>query len=342
MNSRLSEVNIFRTAKKFFAIAGLFALTLICAGTSNAQVKPAQTDVAAANSGATVPGTPPSTQASSPTTPARGATEKSAQTVAQNSSTKSPAPNRQHEGITVHGYWVIEVKNPDGKVVTHREFENALNAPTGGPLLTALMLGQNSPGAWAIGLSAAGNPTGNSLCTTPTGVVIDGAPPLPSALTNVCVIGQNGDFYFQQCDDGHGCFSTAPNGLATPTAALSQNTVATVTLMGQMTAEAPGNIEAVTTMLMTCPSTITPNSCPTTPTPIPGLATAAWYPPLILQVPGNGGPVGDLVNFFPFGIPLTLKTFAAQGSCGGTNQPLCYVPVTAQQVVSVTVQLSFQ
>ena len=29
-------------------------------------------------------------------------------------------------GITVHGHWVIDVKNPDGKVASHHEFENSL------------------------------------------------------------------------------------------------------------------------------------------------------------------------------------------------------------------------
>jgi hypothetical protein len=31
-----------------------------------------------------------------------------------------------HEGIKVHGHWVIDVRNPDGSLVTHHEFENAL------------------------------------------------------------------------------------------------------------------------------------------------------------------------------------------------------------------------
>jgi hypothetical protein len=30
------------------------------------------------------------------------------------------------EGIKVHGYWTIEIRNPDGSVVSHQEFENSL------------------------------------------------------------------------------------------------------------------------------------------------------------------------------------------------------------------------
>src|SRR5215469_7481393 len=29
-------------------------------------------------------------------------------------------------GIKVHGHWTIDVRNPDGTLVTHREFENSL------------------------------------------------------------------------------------------------------------------------------------------------------------------------------------------------------------------------
>ena len=34
----------------------------------------------------------------------------------------------QSEGIKVHGRWVIEVRNPDGSVAQHREFNNSLHS----------------------------------------------------------------------------------------------------------------------------------------------------------------------------------------------------------------------
>jgi hypothetical protein len=37
-----------------------------------------------------------------------------------------PGAKGSHEGITVHGHWIIEVKNPDGKVANRVEFENSL------------------------------------------------------------------------------------------------------------------------------------------------------------------------------------------------------------------------
>ena len=44
---------------------------------------------------------------------------------------KPAEPNRdsaggRHEGIKVHGHWVIDVRNPDGSLAQHRDFENAL------------------------------------------------------------------------------------------------------------------------------------------------------------------------------------------------------------------------
>jgi hypothetical protein len=31
-----------------------------------------------------------------------------------------------HEGLKVHGHWTIDVRNPDGTLASHHEFENAL------------------------------------------------------------------------------------------------------------------------------------------------------------------------------------------------------------------------
>lgn len=70
------------------------------------------------------------------------------------------APNRenfqqsgQHEGIKVHGHWTIEVRNPDGKLVTHREFENALDN-FGGRLLAQYLARNETVGQWNVALLA--------------------------------------------------------------------------------------------------------------------------------------------------------------------------------------------
>jgi hypothetical protein len=43
------------------------------------------------------------------------------------------------EGIKVHGHWIIDVRNPDGSLAQHRDFENSLQ--DGGQFLTGLVSG---------------------------------------------------------------------------------------------------------------------------------------------------------------------------------------------------------
>jgi hypothetical protein len=62
-------------------------------------------------------------------------------------------PRGGDDGITVHGHWTIEVKNPDGKLVSHREFENGLlsGAVGGGATLLSAFLGRAiTPGSWWV------------------------------------------------------------------------------------------------------------------------------------------------------------------------------------------------
>ena len=55
------------------------------------------------------------------------------------------------EGIQVHGRWTIEVREPDGTLVTRREFDNALGGFT--PRELAKILGRvSSVGLWQIDL----------------------------------------------------------------------------------------------------------------------------------------------------------------------------------------------
>ncbi len=56
------------------------------------------------------------------------------------------------EGIQVHGHWTIEVKDPDGKVAVHREFENSLATSAGASVLGNLLLGYVVPGGFAVTL----------------------------------------------------------------------------------------------------------------------------------------------------------------------------------------------
>jgi hypothetical protein len=72
----------------------------------------------------------------------------------QTAPSSKPAPRGTQEGIQIHGHWTVEVRNPDGKLVTHREFENGLaNPPNAGPaLLSALLTRGVTAGSWEVNL----------------------------------------------------------------------------------------------------------------------------------------------------------------------------------------------
>ena len=87
-------------------------------------------------------------------------------TAQASSSQENPSRGGQHEGIKVHGHWTIEVRNPDGAVINHREFENSLQS-SGGIALASILAGAASPGMWEIRL--------NGSASTPSP-----CPPAPS------------------------------------------------------------------------------------------------------------------------------------------------------------------
>jgi hypothetical protein len=80
----------------------------------------------------------------------------------QSSPTNEPRPKGKNEGITIHGHWTIEVRNPDGKVVAHREFENSL-VPVGKNVLASLLSNTAVVGSWVVYLCHTGGKSVNCL-----------------------------------------------------------------------------------------------------------------------------------------------------------------------------------
>ena len=56
-----------------------------------------------------------------------------------------------NEGVQVHGHWTIEVRDPDGSLVSHQEFENDL-ASSGPWVLSEILIGHATAGPWDIAL----------------------------------------------------------------------------------------------------------------------------------------------------------------------------------------------
>lgn len=112
-----------------------------------------------------------------------------------------PAPRGSHEGITVHGHWIIDVRNPDGSLVTHREFENSLVTTSGtanGSMFLTGVLGRTiTTGSWEINLITSNNsihimePNSTQSATCPSDIVtcsptltlVAGNPVNPGVLT---------------------------------------------------------------------------------------------------------------------------------------------------------------
>ena len=67
-----------------------------------------------------------------------------------------------NQGISFHGYWVINVRNPDGTLAVHREFENSIQAG-GAAYLLGLMAGYTVPSDYEIFLQS----TGITPCVPP-------------------------------------------------------------------------------------------------------------------------------------------------------------------------------
>jgi hypothetical protein len=57
-------------------------------------------------------------------------------------------------GIKVHGHWTIEVRDPDGTIVSRDEVQNAFNTASGGQFLSQMLAGIITPGAWVVAVGS--------------------------------------------------------------------------------------------------------------------------------------------------------------------------------------------
>lgn len=282
-----------------FALATLSALIFVSAWPSRAQSQ------STASKSATVGATTSAKVAAVDTaTVTQAATPKPV--ASPTAPVRQSAPKGQQEGIKVHGHWVIEVINPDGKRASRTEFENSLVGPN---VLAELLSGNDSMGAWVIQF----NGTPSSPCSTnPNGCYIE----------QVGATALNGQV---NCSAIVGPASPQPSCYATLTESLGAG-AAQLTLSGQAYVDTPTLINGLQTIAYTCsvgsitsttiaPATVSPSTC---------LATVGYGPP-------------DNASF-------TAVTLPAQGSgqCGGANQPSCAVNVNAGQTIALVVTISFQ
>ena len=125
------------------------------------------------------------------------------------------------EGIKVHGDWTIEVRQPDGTLVSKREFKNALAVEGRGTLLTLLTAATEGKPTWGINLlpqDPAPAACADGSCPT--------IQPVPAGL-----------------------YPTVPQNLTVTTAN------GAITLNGSVTANQIGSIGVVSTYLFFCSTT---------------------------------------------------------------------------------------
>jgi hypothetical protein len=233
---------------------------------------------------------------------APGAAVPGAQSAAQTgqTATAGTAAKGTHEGVTVHGHWTIEVKNPDGKVATHREFENAL-VPTYGPAaLTGVLVGNYVPGGYSIALN------------TPTGT---GGPCQPVAGNTACVlvgslITPTPSSWFSSTPGYSGGCISANN--CSPSLSITPNTVSSGVAAGLLfSGSIPGSMTETGTIndvylnpyvcetVQTVPvlSTVSPTACASAAAPIALTLTQAILSPAVSVTAGQSVSVSVQISF---------------------------------------------
>jgi hypothetical protein len=240
----------------------------------------------------------------------KASAEKAAAPQSTDSTAAKEKPYRgSHEGITVHGHWTIEVRNPDGSLVRHVEFENSLDPgfttanptagqpplviPGGAAYLSALLTGQwgapVSPAGWQIALVGPGGLP--NLTTSDPNAACDIALGTGAQIA-ACVIGPPGT-----------CGASPTPGLSCNLAVTAMGTTPHFTgiqLSGSVGATQTGKIVTVATLIapLTCVGASTPYSC------------------------------------LPSGVSSTSFT-------SSTNFPGAPISVIAGQTIGVTVNISF-
>jgi hypothetical protein len=160
--------------------------------------------------------------------------------------------------IKVHGHWVIDLRNPDGTLADHREFENSLAVGQGGDtFLIGLLAGYYVPGDYGITLQG-------PACTTAAPAdcnIVKSISTMPGSF--VCAPG-----YSAACGASLAYnFVLAPNSgstsiiLSGSVAAPNTGTITTVATFYNACDSANGYVTTKPPVLPTGPSTFPPANC---------------------------------------------------------------------------------
>jgi hypothetical protein len=138
------------------------------------------------------------------------------------------------EGFIVHGHWVLDIRNPDGTLASHLDFENALTG-SGARTVAGLLSRQYAPGSWVVVLYGGVNATPTAPCVFPPNAL--GIPTPPGG---PCIVAE-APFFGS---------TSVPAGLGILTMNQANSTVV---LSGSVQATSAGTVGLVESHL-TCPS----------------------------------------------------------------------------------------
>ena len=225
-------------ARRGLALAALLAIVPFAAGICRAQSSTAST--------------------SAPSTKAASAVAK-APVVSPPARPPASAP---HEGIKVHGHWTIDVRDPDGRLASHTDFENNLclsqSGGSGDFALAGLLTGNIVAGGWLVGLgSPALPPPTQANPPVPCGSIL-----LGSAVQSPAFVLSESNAYASTS----GSCSSSASPLCYPSLSVNENSSKTgVVLSGSFTVPnsfSTTTITAVGTAIAGCPgSTYTASQC---------------------------------------------------------------------------------
>jgi hypothetical protein len=272
-----------------------------------------------------------------------------ATSAAQRSTVAESADKGLNTGIKVHGHWVIEVRNPDGKVTARREFENSIQDP-GATFLSALLAGNNSSGGLSVLLNGASTSYINYVLNPPQPQLSFSEAGPCAQLSNVstsasggttCLIttGANSEGYatylgalcLRAQANGSGVYPTGQTYPCSTNLTVNASTYPPkeptpgFQLQGSVTATAPsaGNVNDVETVFTTCDTNSTPGNC------------------LTIAIPSTNGDLTGNANLAGFNVftERNLDGNTTAGAAAGDPDPVPYSP---GQTISVIVTISFQ
>jgi hypothetical protein len=280
---------VARIARRGLLLAALVAVVLSAAGISRAQSNPPASAPARSATAGQVQVLQSTDSVSTPKTGDPGTP--TAAREGQNSRGKN-------EGIKIHGYWKIDVRDPDGKLVSHTEFENALTTSDPNGLSGDFFLAKSLAGSLASVQTASKVTIATAdIIALQIGVNTNGLS--PGALNNTVNVLPTGP-----CG-GQGCL--------VPTTVVSSPPANQVTLSSTFTSTSttPFTITEVGTFVNLVRATV---------------STAGSFTTLDRGASNS----------------LTSHSLGIPPNCGTTPQSPCAVSVSPNQMVSVTVALSFQ